>query len=143
MFNVRKHVFFVTFFIFRLIVIFISKQVETQRELISGLETELDSKRKSAEKLLSDAETIETESVELREQSSNLDREREVRGRTCEQLKLERGQLLRESLALSQEHEAAVDSERRAENHLARSQAMKNVIAGVKAVEKIVDYLVL
>ncbi len=92
---------------------------------------------------MSDAETIETESIELREQSSNLDREREVRGRTYEQLKLERGQLLRESLALSQEHEAAVDSERRAENHLARSQAMKNVIAGVKAVEKIVDYLVL
>ena len=40
--------------------------------------------------------------VEFRESQSSLAREQEVLGRTCDRLKLERGHLLRENIALTQ-----------------------------------------
>lgn len=126
----------------RLNLTFVPFQVADQTELISTLEEELSQKKLSREKLLANIDRYGAEKVELFEVESSLTRDRENIGRTCEQLKLERGQLIRETINLSQKVNSLVESQANAENRLARSQGMKNVIAGVKSVEKILQYLV-
>ncbi len=126
----------------RLNLTFVPFQVADQTELISTLEEEQSQKKLSREKLLANIDRYGAEKVELFEVESSLTRDRENIGRTCEQLKLERGQLIRETINLSQKVNSLVESQANAEHRLARSQGMKNVIAGVKSVEKILQYLV-
>ena len=102
----------------------------------------MNQKKLSREKLLANVDRTEAERVELLESESSLTRDREKIGRICDQLKLERGQLIRETINLSQKVNSLAESQANAERRLAQSQGMKNVIAGVKSVEKILAYLV-
>jgi chromosome segregation ATPase len=117
-------------------------QIEKQQSLIADLESDLGDKHDRRNKLAATVESLESEAVDIRNEISNLAWEQELKHRTCEQLKLERGQLVREKLGL--EHELTLRSEAvaSAENNLARSKEMKNVVAGLKSIERIVQFLV-
>lgn len=117
-------------------------QIDRQRTLMADLDSELGQRKRDLQTSTGNVERLEGEAVGLREEGARLARHREDLRRSCEQLKLERGHLLRERQALLHHRTVSNEAVASAESELAKSKASRNQIAGIKSVEKIVQYLV-